>query len=247
MSSITFNGVADTTNGVITESISWFKKPKKRSNIVSIEGKDGATVTELGYEPLVIPAVIGLKSTASIDTVLAWLNGTGVLICSEDPLKYRNARILEDISYDKLVRFKKATVSFLIEDPYRYLITDPTVTKSSFPATLTHAGNVPSNPLLKITGSGSAILNINSIPIYINFDTSFIYVDCESKEAFYSSSLYTPPTSAPDYVSKNRNISLNQSATGERIWPTLVVGTNTISVFSGTITQVVITERTRFI
>jgi len=247
MSSITFNGSTDTTNNVITESVAWLKKPAKRFIRSVIEGKDGETSTETGYDALIIPAVVGLKSTASVDTVIAWLNGTGVLICSEDPLKYRNAKILEQIDYDKLVRYRKAKVNFKCDDPYRYLITDPIVTKTSFPSTLTHGGNVPSNPLLKITGTGSAILTINGVGIYITFDTAYIYVDCETKEAFFATSLYTPPSSAPDYVSKNRNISLNQATTGERIWPTLIVGSNTISVFSGTITRVDITERTRFI
>lgn len=235
MSSITFNGVDDTTNGVITESISWFKKPKKRTSKVYIAGKDGVTTTDLGYELLVIPAVIGLKSTASVDTVIAWLNGTGVLICSEDPLKYRNAKIEEEIDYAKLVRFKKAKVDFVIEDPYRYVIGETPVNKTSFPASITHAGTVSSDPLLKVTGSGTVVFVINGVSCTYVFDTTYVYIDCASKEAYYSTTL------------KNRNLTLPVGTNGERLFPTLSVGVNAITITSGTVTAIEVTERTRYI
>lgn len=221
--------------GVVTESIAWFKKPAKRYTRNIIEGKDGDTNTETGYDSLIIPAVIGLKSTASIDTVLAWLNGTGVLICSEDPLKYRTAKILEEISYERLIRFRKAKINFKCEDPYRYVLGETPITKSSWPATLTHAGNVPSNPLLKVTGSGTVVFVINGVSCTYVFDTAYVYIDCESKDAYYLTTL------------KNRNLSLPQGSNGERLFPYLSVGVNTISITSGTVSSIEITERTRYL
>lgn len=230
MSNITFKGTTDTALGVVTESISWYKKPQKRSESVLIENSDGAIVNELGFAPLVIPAVIGLKSAAVIDDVIAWIDGSGVLICSDDPLKYRNARILEQIDYDKLIRFKKAAIEFLIEKPFRYVLNESDVVETSFPATYVNAGALISKPLLKVSGTGTVVFVVNGTTLTYVFDTAYVYIDCDTMDAYYLTTL------------KNRNLSI----TGN-VYPTLSVGSNTISITSGTITSIVITPRTRFI
>lgn len=235
MSSISFKGVTDTANNVITESIEWFKKPQVRSSTTFTDGKDGSTVTEHGYVPLIITAVIGLKSTASVDAVIAWLSGSGVLTFSEDPGKYRNARILNEINYEKLVRYKKAKVEFYISDPYRYVLSEATVTKTSFPATYTNAGTVASLPSISITGSGTVVIVFNGVTMTYVFDTGYTTVDCLSKEAYYGTTL------------KNRNLTLAAGTNGERLFPYLSVGSNTISIASGTVTQIDITPRTRYL
>jgi len=166
-----------------------------------------------------------------LDFIMSWLRGSGVITCSDDPLKYRTGKILSGINYAKLLKFRKANISFFCEDPYRYLLAESDVSKTSFPATYVNDGTVPSKPLLKVTGSGTVVFVVNGVSIEYVFDTAYVYIDCDKQTVFYS---------VPE--DKNRNCTI----TGDD-WPVLSVGSNTISVTSGTITEIVITPRTRFI
>jgi len=209
-----------------------FQKPQRRSEIKLIDGKAGASVTEYGYAPYIIKAVIGVTKNADIDAIIAWLDGTGVLLCSDDQLKYRNVRVLNDIDYEKLLRFKKAKVEFYVQDPFRYLLSESDITLTSS-GSITNAGKVDSMPLLKLTGAGIVVLTIGSQSFTYIFDTPYVYIDCGSylngefkQEAYYGT------------VYKNRKM------TGE--FPKLLVGANAIS-WTGTLTELVVTKRTMFL
>lgn len=226
----TFKSVTSTDKGIILQEMDWFKKPQRRSEQTLIEGKDGATTTEYGYAPLVIPATIGLTDMTKLDEVMALLDGSGVLTYSGDTGKYRNAKVLEQVDYQRLLRFKTAEAQFLIEDPFRYVTSEADQTITTFPATIANAGTVLSLPLLKITGTGTVNLTLNGITFEYIFDTAYVYIDCDSQEAYYGT------------TSKNRSLTI----TGDD-YMTLAIGNNSLVVNSGTVTQVLVTKRTRYL
>lgn len=88
---------------------------------------------------------------------------------------------------------------------------------------LTNPGSQPSQPLLKIFGTGP--VTINGQTIYISAADEYTMVDCESMECY------------KDSVSKNGNVTLTNNK-----FPTLAVGSNSISLNAG-ITKVEITPR----
>lgn len=231
---ITWKSVTSTTNKVVIVSMPQVS-PEIRTEVNEVEGRDGAIVTELGRRPYIQPVEITLLPDATFDTVKVWLTGSGVLIRSDDSTKYVNARIVSQLDYAKFHATKSAVVYFLVEDPYQYVVAESDVTKTSFPATYTNSGSVVSNPLLKVTGSGTVVFVVNGVSVTYVFDTAYVYLDCNLKEAYHLN------------VLKNRNLTLPVGSNGQRVFPSLSVGVNNITITSGTITEIVITPRTRFV
>lgn len=231
----TYKGTTAASLGVIVNSVNWFIKPTRSADTVRIQGKDGATVIDDSYEPFVIPAKITLTALTNINAITAWLTGNGVLSFSGDTGKYRNVYILEAVQFTQSGSVWEATVEFYCADVYRYVASEATVTKTSFPATYTNAGTVTSLPSISITGSGTVVIVFNGVTMTYVFDTGYTTIDCLSKEAYYGTTL------------KNRNLTLAAGTNGERLFPYLSVGSNTISITSGTVTQIDISPRTRYL
>ena len=231
---ITWKSVTSDTNKVVINSMPYVT-PEVRVTISETEGKDGATITTLGYKPYIQSMEITLLPDADLDTVKLWLTGSSILVRSDDSTKYVNAQIISQIDWEKLQSTKSAQVDFFVGDPYRYVIGETVVSKTTFPATYVNTGTEISLPSISITGSGTVVIVVNGITMTYVFDTGYTTIDCMSKEAFYSTTL------------KNRNLTLAVGANGERLFPHFSVGSNTISVISGTVTRIDITPRTRFI
>lgn len=231
----TYKGTTASSYGIIVNRLNWFIKPVRKVDAVRIQGRDGSTVIDDSYEPFVIPCKITLTSLTNIDAITAWLTGNGVLSFSGDTGKYRNVYITESVEFTPSGSVWEANIDFYCADVYRYVASEATVTKSSFPATYTNSGTIASKPLLKVTGTGTAVFVVNGVSMTYVFDTAYVYIDCDSKEAYYGT------------VLKNRLLSLTAGTNGERLFPSLSVGANAITVTSGTITEIVITPRTRFV
>jgi phage-related protein len=187
---ITFKGITSDSLNVVVNKLPTFKKPQRKTDIIQIEGKDGAEVIEYGYAPYTLSIKITLMDVSKIDDVIAWLDGEGVLISSEDSLRCVNARVIGEINYNRLMMLKEATVEFYIKNPFRYLATDIPQTITTFPSTITNTGTVYSKPLLTIVGSGSVTLTINGVTFGYTFPLGeSVTIDCESMDATYSGSL----------------------------------------------------------
>ena len=117
----TYKGTATSAYGVILNSLDWYKKPQRRAERLSINGKDGATVVDNAYGALSLRCRITLTATTYMSEVLAWLTGNGVLSFSEDSGKYRNAYILDEIEFRRRGAVWEATFDFFCPDPYRYV------------------------------------------------------------------------------------------------------------------------------
>ena len=221
----TFNGITTDSMGIVVNSIQTYVKPQKKAEVIQVEGRDGAEVVEYGYAPYILKAKVTLLNLTLIDNVIAWLNGSGVLIIDEDNQKYRNVRVLSAIDYDYFSHLKQATIEFYVADPFRYLITEANVTLL-VAGNVTNSGTYTSLPLIKLTGTGLVTVTINGRSFTYNFDTPYVYIDSQIQDAYYNGIL------------KNRNFG------GD--FPKLDVGVNAIS-WTGTVTEMVITKRTRYL
>lgn len=226
----TYKGTTASSYGIIVNRLNWFIKPVRKVDAVRIQGRDGSTVIDDSYEPFVIPCKITLTSLTNIDAITAWLTGNGVLSFSGDTGKYRNVYIKESVEFVPSGSVWEANIDFYCADVYRYVASEATVTKSSFPATYTNSGTIASKPLLKVTGTGTAVFVVNGVSMTYVFDTAYVYIDCDSMDAYYSTTL------------KNRKLTISGG-----VFPTLSVGSNTISITSGTVTEIIITPRTRYL
>ena len=113
--------------GLIVTSLPPVVRPKMRSRIDTIDGRDGSTVTELGFEAYNKPVKIGLTRNYDIDNIIYWLQGDGDIQFSNEPDKYYRVKVLDQVDFEKLLRFRTATINFYTQ-PFKYSATERTRT-----------------------------------------------------------------------------------------------------------------------
>ena len=222
----TFKSIHADSLTVVVNKLPPFKNAEKKIRTYHIDGSNRTEVEELGYQSYTLPYEITLKDSTQLDDVKVWLNGSGVLIRDDDNTKYLNASVYSELSIDKFKGIATGSCEFFIANPFRYLLNEADATLTA-PTNVLNLGTYYSEPLLKITGSGVVNITVGDYSFTYNFGgDSEVYIDSEIKEAYLGSTL------------KNRQM------TGD--FPLLNVGSNSVS-WTGDVTEIVITQRTRFL
>ena len=224
-----WNGTDITTKGLIALTQPERVVARKKVDIDKIDGSDKTEVTERGYEPYETSVQFYCSDPDTyLDGATVFLQGTGALISDDDANKYINAQIFDEVRFRRIGRGHKGKVSevnFYVSDPYMYKVGETDTTLTS-PGNVTNQGTVNSLPIMIIRGSGVVTISVAGRTFSYNFDTASVGIDSESQRAYH---LTTEKT--------NR-------MTGD--FPYLTPGVNAIS-WTGTVTQIVITPRSRFL
>ncbi len=123
---IELNGEKSTNvKGLIIQSIPPISKPKMRTSIETIEGRDGDVVTKLGYSAYDKELSIGLHGDFDIDDAIAFFDSEGEVVFSNEPDKYYRYQILDQIDFERLVRFRTAKVKMHVQ-PFKHDAVDRT-------------------------------------------------------------------------------------------------------------------------
>lgn len=216
--------------GLIVTALPPIHKPRMRTQVLTLDGRDGSIITPLGFEAYKKKVKIGLTKGYDIDEIIAWLNGSGQVVFSNENEKYFNAQIVESIDFEKLLRFKTAEITFEVQ-PFKYSTTERTKT---FDITTTpriqvvNAGNYTSKPTMKIYGSGTINFYLNGVQQFtleLNENDS-VTLDSAEQEAYSDTGL------------RNRIMDGN--------FLILQKGTNTLS-WDGTITKIEISKYSRWL
>ena len=231
---IILNGVSSQTiSGLLIQNLPPISKPKQRVEVEEIDGRDGDIVTYLGYGAYDKEFKIGLYASYNVDEIISYFNSEGTVIFSNEEDKYYNYQIVEQIDFDKLLRFKEATVKMHVQ-PFKYSAEDNqkvfSVDSTTTSISIRNSGNIYSRPVITITGSGSIDLYLNDIQLFVINMGSYtsITIDTNNMNAYNGSTL------------------LNRNVTGNYDNFKLNVGNNTIS-WSGAITQIEIDNYSRWI
>lgn len=110
---------SSTIKGLLICELPPITKPKMRVQETEVDGVDGSIIEELGYETYDKPIRIGLTRDFDIDEVIKYFTGEGNVVFSNEPNKYYKAKIIEQIDYTRLLRFKEAEVKFRVQ-PFKY-------------------------------------------------------------------------------------------------------------------------------
>lgn len=117
---ITLNGIASTTiAGLLIQELPAISKPLMRTTIEEIDGRDGDIVTELGYSAYDKEITIGLYGSFDINAVIAYFATEGTVVFSNEPDKFYRYKIIDQIDYERLVRYRTATVKLHCQ-PFKY-------------------------------------------------------------------------------------------------------------------------------
>ena len=232
---IILNGnISSNIQGLLIQSLPPISKPKIRTQVEEIDGRDGDIVTKLGYSAYDKSISIGLYGNYDVDEVINYFDSEGIIVFSNEPDKYYKYQILEQIDFERLIRFKTATVTLHIQ-PFKYSLSD---TKRTFNITnetsiqVRNNGNIYSKPVITLYGSGTINLSLNNEQLFVIdlSEDSQITLDIENMNAF----------------NQTTGVLKNRLVTGNYDNFKLNVGNNIIS-WTGTITKIEIENYTRFI
>lgn len=232
MEKIIWKGIdSNTIPGLIICELPPITKPKMKTSIIKIDGRDGDIIEELGYESYTKNISIGLARNYKIDEVIKYFTGTGTLELSNEPNKIYNCKIIDKIDYEKLLRFKKAIVKFHTQ-PFKYLKNESIVEQTITTQTSINVKNIGleiSKPIIILEGTGTIEISINNKTIF-----KYTFPDNETKVVIDS----IEEEAYLEGVYKNRNM------LGE--FPKLQVGENIIT-WTGTITKIKIEPKSRWL
>lgn len=194
MNFITLNGIrSDSVKGLLISELPPVVKPQQRTEIEEIDGRDGDIVTKLGYSAYDRTMLIGLHGDFDIDDVIRFFDSEGDAVFSNEPDKLYKYQILDDIEFERLIRFRKAKVSFHVQ-PFKYsaverIKTINAETEDSF--RVLNSGNTVARPRITITGSGTINLSLNNHQMFvINLgNEGYITIDTEEMNAYKGSVL----------------------------------------------------------
>lgn len=204
-------------------------KPKMRTSIVEIDGKDGDIIEELGYESYQKILHVGLTRNFDINKIIKYFSGSGDLVLSNEPDKVYKATIYSKVDYDRLLRFKTAEIEFHVQ-PYKYLLNEAPFELDITNETELEVSNVgleKSKPIITLYGEGEIQLSINGRDVFsVNIDDEYVVINSIEEDAY------------KENVLKNRNM------LGE--FPVLEIGINIIK-WTGNLNKIIVEPKSRWI
>jgi phage-related protein len=198
----------------------------ERNEQVEIPGRAGSVILLEGedvYKSYVANITVIARNSLNISRILDWLRGSGDLIISTESDKAREARIVGKVEFSRLGNnLQQATIPFLCQ-PFRKSLHPEqadriTITGSS--STIFNPGDVASNPIVKITGSGEKTIVIAGTQMKFQHVEGTLTVDCDAQiitahsDAYDSSRYYYKG----DYcTASNKLYTFTDSGTGSAL------------------------------
>lgn len=173
--------------GLLIQSLPPISKPLMRTSIEQIDGRDGDIVTKLGYSAYNKQFKIGLHGNYNVDEVIEYFDSEGTVTFSNEPDKFYNYQILSQIDFERLIRFRTATVTMHCQ-PFKYSAVDKALNFSGNNESMKvfNAGNIYAKPKITIFGSETINLSLNGNQIFvISLGTEErITIDSDKMEAY---------------------------------------------------------------
>ena len=215
--------------GLIIQSLPPITKPKIRTSIEEIDGRDGDIVTKLGYSAYDKTFTIGLSYNYNIDDIISYFNSEGTVIFSNEPDKYYNYQILDEIDFERLLRFKTANVTMHVQ-PFKYsniettksyVIDKQLLSFDNYTRTLNGITVNAANGSIRISGTGTAAteiyMPINSLSLKPGSYTLDAFGEGTAVSACSIRMIYNSPSSANSfggkYVTLQNNSTVSIDAT----------------------------------
>ena len=174
--------------GLLIQNLPPISKPRIRTTIEEIDGRDGDIITKLGYSAYDKEFDIGLYDDFDMNDIIPYFNTEGKVIFSNEEDKYYKYQILEQIDYERLIRFKTARIKMHVQ-PFKYSSVEGVRTfniTNEEEITIKNNGNYFSKPIITLTGEGTINLDINGYQVLvIDFgEATEITIDTANMEAY---------------------------------------------------------------
>lgn len=184
-----WNGTRCTTLGIHVLEQPPITLPAERTTFTNVPGRSGSLTTLEGkevYDDMILSATCYIDSPDRINTIAAWLKGSGTVTFANRPGGFYKARIVNQIPFEKILRGNPQR-SFIVNFrcfPFFYMtgITDITLTSSG--STITNPGAVASEPIITVNGTGDITLMVGTTIVELEDINSSIVLDSTLQEAY---------------------------------------------------------------
>lgn len=206
-----FNNVKSTDLGIIIKELPPIIKAEKDIDIITVSGRNGNLHIDNGfYKSKTYTITCVLIDETKINDIKSLLDGTGTLeISSESNIEYQ-ATVLNQISFDKYLKYlKEFAINFELY-PIGYSKNTISNTYSNENNTFEVGGTYKVSPTLIVEGTGTITLNNRQVEVL----ESGITIDCELMNC------------TKNNLNANDKVNLDE-------FPALVVGENTLVLGTG--------------
>ena len=225
-----WNGVHCTEYGVHVKELPPITLAAERASFTNVPGRSGSLTTLEGddvYDDLILPVICVLDDPTKISDMATWLRGGGKICFANRPGGFYYGRVINQIPFEKILRgnpHREFTVNFRCK-PFWYEEAVQAITLTSSGTFINNPGNVFSEPVITVNGTGSITLMVGITITELENISGSITLDTPLMEAYSGVA------------------SMNDCMGGE--FPTLLSGDNAIS-WSGNVTSVVILPNWRY-
>lgn len=231
-----WNGVRCTTYGIHVSQQPPITFAGERVTFTDVPGRSGSLTVLEGedvYSDITMTAQCFITDESQIAAIGAYLKGGGNVTFANRPEGYYKARIINQIPLEQVMRGrlnKNFAVNFRCK-PFLYVPNETPIHKT-VGGNITNGGNVYSEPIIKVTGSGDVTLMVGTTIIELTGIDGHIIINSELQEAYKITDAQTGTATLQ-----------NDKMAGE--FPRLTPGLNGIS-WTGTVSAVDVTVNTRY-
>ena len=227
---IIWKGINSRTVGITVTELPEIILPEERVTFTDVPGLSGSLVQTEGVDvykdiTLTVKCYCPDPTPAAVAAIAAYFRGSGRLELPNRPDGYYEARVVNQISFAKVLRGnapRTFSVNFRCK-PFLHLYsgeTEQVITSGDF---LLNPTGIQAKPLISIIGSGDITLLMGTRIIELGGIENGIILDSELQEAYWN------------------DVLKNGCMTGE--FPVLGEGNTAISWTGGTVTQVSVIPR----
>lgn len=184
-----WNGKKCTEMGIRVTELPPPTMPAERSTFTNIPGKSGSLVTLEGdavYDDLTLTTTCVVADPSKIPAICAWLTGGGKVTFANRPGGWYEARIVNQISFDKILRgnpHREFAVNFRCK-PLWYHADVQNITITASGTTFMNPGTADAEPIITVNGTGDITLMVGTKIVELTEVNGSITLDTPLMECY---------------------------------------------------------------
>jgi len=159
-------------------------KASRDMSKITIPGRDGHLTQDFEtYSSTVKSVECTILDISMVDQVIAWLDGSGeVIFSNQDDRKYQ-ASIMNQVPFNKIIRKWYKFIIIFECQPFALSINNQVITLTA-PGSIFGAGTHKSKPVITVYGTGAIELNINNKTIHLTNVSDHVTIDSNLMDAY---------------------------------------------------------------